>query len=123
MKLTQSLSFPLKTIHNNTEVVDSHGDLVLLAADDSVNLELIVAKLNQLAEEETTAEPETKYLVVTKYLMVNRVRKVFKVTTQSVTESGWTCSGKFKDGTRNDLQTLDNYKYDLRQEGYIELDN
>ena len=52
MKLTQSISFPLKTIHNSTEVVDSQCDLLLIAVDDSVDLELIVSKLNELAQQE-----------------------------------------------------------------------
>ena len=51
MKLTQSISFPLKTTHK-AEVVDSQGDLLLIAVDDSVDLELIVSKLNELAQQE-----------------------------------------------------------------------
>lgn len=50
--ITEALSFPLKTIHKDTEIVDAHGELVLIAADDSVNMVAICEALNKQASKE-----------------------------------------------------------------------
>ena len=55
-QLTQSMSFPLKCIHNDSEVEDREGNLVLVAANDSVDLQLIVDKLNGIASTEVPPE-------------------------------------------------------------------
>lgn len=50
--ITEALSFPLKTIHKNTEIVDAYGELVLIAADGSVNMIAICEALNNQANKE-----------------------------------------------------------------------
>lgn len=56
MTLTTAISFPLKTIHKGEEIVDAHGDLLLVAADDSVDTEAIVNALNKAAMAELGKE-------------------------------------------------------------------
>lgn len=50
--LTKSISFPVKTIHKSTEIVDAYGDLLLISADDSVDMEEIANALNKVAQQE-----------------------------------------------------------------------
>lgn len=52
MKLTEAIAFPVRTIHNGEEIVDTNGDLLLIAADDSVDTEAIVKALNKVAKEQ-----------------------------------------------------------------------
>jgi hypothetical protein len=52
MKLTEAISFPIRTIHNGEEIVDAYGEQLLIAADDSVDMEAIAKALNKVAKEQ-----------------------------------------------------------------------
>ena len=52
IKLSQVIALPVRTSNQDTEIVDAHGDLLLMAADDSVDMLTIASALNKVAEQE-----------------------------------------------------------------------
>ena len=62
--LTKAILLPVRTIHKDTEIVDADGDLLLISADDSVDMVAIANILNkEQKKEEPTIEVPVSVLV------------------------------------------------------------
>lgn len=62
--LTKAILLPVRTIHKDTEIVDADGDLLLIAANDLVDMVVIANVLNkEQKKDEPTIEVPVSVLV------------------------------------------------------------